>query len=198
MSDSPTTRPSLLARLRDARDREAWVRFVELYTPLVHAFARKHGLQDADAADLSQEVLRSVSRAAGRLEYDPARGSFRAWLFTVVRSKLHDFWARQGRPGRGSGDSGVQELLEGRSARDDELAAAWEREYEQRLFATAAEQVRPEFRPDTWQAFWRTAVEGGSASEVAGELGMTVGAVYVAKSRVLARLRERVRQLEAE
>jgi RNA polymerase sigma-70 factor (ECF subfamily) len=198
MNDSPTTRPSLLARIRDARDREAWIEFVELYTPLVHGFARKHGLQDADAADLSQEVLRSVSRAAGRFEYDPGRGSFRAWLFTIVRSKLHSYWAERGRHGQGSGDSGMQQLLEAQPGRDEEMAVVWEREYEQRIFAKAAEKVRGQFQPDTWRAFWRTAVEGRSADEVAGELGATVGAVYIAKSRVLARLREQVRQLEAE
>jgi RNA polymerase sigma-70 factor (ECF subfamily) len=198
MADSPTTRPSLLVRLRDARDREAWGQFVELYSPLVYGFARKHGLQDADAADLTQEVLRSVSRAAGRLEYDPRRGSFRGWLFTVVRSKLHDHWAERGRHGRGSGDSGVQELLEGQVAPGEDLAAAWDREYEQRLFAAAAERVKGEFRPDTWRAFWRTAVEGEDAKRTAAELGVTVGAVYIAKSRVLARLREQVRELEGE
>jgi RNA polymerase sigma-70 factor (ECF subfamily) len=188
----------LLARIRDARDREAWNQFVELYTPLVHGFARKHGLQDADAADLCQEVLRSVSGAAGRLEYDPGRGAFRSWLFTVVRSKLHNFWAERGRHGQGSGDTGMQQLLEDQPSRDDELAAAWEQEYEQRLFAVAAEQVRGEFQSDTWRAFWRTAVDGQGASEVAKELGMSVGAVYIAKSRVLARLREQVQLLETE
>src|SRR5207245_5257494 len=111
MTESPITRPSLLVRLRDARDELAWSQFVEIYAPLVYGFARKHGLQDADAADVTQDVLRSVAGAAKKLEYDPQRGSFRGWLFTVVRNRLRDFWAVQGRQALGSGGpSAVQRL----------------------------------------------------------------------------------------
>src|SRR5438552_1369435 len=85
MPESPQTRASLLVRLRDGHDREAWRQFVDLYAPLVYGFARRRGLQDADAADLMQDVLRAVSGAAGRLDYDPAKGTFRSWLFTVTR-----------------------------------------------------------------------------------------------------------------
>src|SRR5947208_6425875 len=105
MADSPITRPSLLVRLRDARDELAWSQFVELYAPLVYGFARKHGLQDADAADLTQEVLQAVSGGIRRFDYDPRRGSFRGWLFTVVRNKLCDSAAARERPGRGTGDT---------------------------------------------------------------------------------------------
>src|SRR5881275_2228178 len=103
MSESPTTRPSLLVRLRDARDELAWSQFVEVYAPLVYGYARKHGLQDADAADLTQDVLQSVAGAVRRLDYDPQRGSFRGWLFTVVRNRFRNFLAARGRPGQGSG-----------------------------------------------------------------------------------------------
>src|SRR5437870_8680075 len=109
MSDSPITRASLLVRLRDAQDEWAWSQFVEIYAPLVYGYARKHGLQDADAADLTQDILRTVAGAVGRLEYDPQRGSFRGWLFTVVRNRLRDFLASQRRHCQGSGDPGVQE-----------------------------------------------------------------------------------------
>jgi len=95
MTTSPHTRPSLLVRIRDAADREAWRQFVELYAPLVYRFARRRGLQDADAADLTQDVLQAVARSSGRLEYDPRRGTFRGWLFTVDRNKLHTFLRRQ-------------------------------------------------------------------------------------------------------
>jgi len=97
MAESVTTRPSLLARIKDARDRQAWAEFVEIYAPMVYGFARNQGLQDADAADLTQEVLSAVARSAPRLEYDPARGTFRGWLFTVVRNELRDFAAARGR-----------------------------------------------------------------------------------------------------
>src|SRR4051794_5735586 len=105
MAEFPLTRASLLLRLRDSRDEAAWREFVQLYTPLVYGYARKQGLQDADAADLSQDVLGAVAGAIGRLEYDPNRGAFRNWLFTVVRRKLSDWRAAQTNRLRGSGDS---------------------------------------------------------------------------------------------
>jgi RNA polymerase sigma factor (sigma-70 family) len=197
MSEPPVTRPSLLVRLRDAADGDAWRLFVELYAPLVYRVARKRGLQDADAADVTQEVLQAVSRAVRRLEYDPARGTFRGWLGAVARSKLNNFLAARQRNTPGSGDTAVQQLLEGRPDPADE-DAQWEREYRQRLFAWAAEQVRPAFEGSTWRAFWGVAVEGRGAEEVGRELGLSVGAVYVAKSRVLARIRQAIQDVEAE
>src|SRR5437660_7551812 len=112
MLESPATRASLLVRLRDGGDAGAWQEFVQLYAPVVYGFARKRGLQDADAADLMQEVFRSVAGAAGRLEYDPKRGSFRGWLYTVTRNKIYTFLDSQRRQVRGSGDSGAQALLD--------------------------------------------------------------------------------------
>src|SRR5262249_14174045 len=138
MAEPPNTRASLLIRIRDARDGQAWAQFVELYAPLVYGFARKRGLQDADAADLTQEVLRTVARAVGRLEYDPARGSFRSWLFTVARNKLYNFLNRPKLPGNNSADS--QEVLAGQPAREE--VDQWDQEYQQRLLAWAAAQIR--------------------------------------------------------
>src|SRR5262245_49664169 len=113
MPDAPPTRASLLVRIRDGRDHEAWGQFVELYAPVVYGFARKRGLQDADAADVMQDVLRSVASAADRLNYDPSRGTFRGWLYTVARNKVFNFLeAGRHRLGRGSGDTGVREKLE--------------------------------------------------------------------------------------
>jgi RNA polymerase sigma-70 factor (ECF subfamily) len=198
MGEEPATRASLLIRIRDQGDHAAWSQFVDVYQPLIHGFARKHGLQEADAADLTQEVLRAVARAAERLDYDPRRGSFRGWLFTVVRNKLRDFLDAQRRQVQGSGDTGVQRSLNEQPAPADAPEEEWERAYERRLFTWAAEQVRAGVQASTWQAFWQTAVEGKSGQEVAQALGISVAAVYLAKSRVMARLKELIQQLQAE
>jgi RNA polymerase sigma factor (sigma-70 family) len=198
MADSASTRPSLLARNRDRRDGKAWAEFVDIYAPLVYGYAQKRGLQDADAADLTQEVLRAVAGSVGRLDYDPRRGSFRGWLFTVVRNELRDFAAAQRRPGRGSGDTDQLRRLEQEPDRAEDDATLWEREYEKQLFTWAAEQVRRDFQETTWQAFWLTAVQGQSGKEAADALGLTTAAVYLAKRRVMARLKEQVEQLKAE
>ena len=107
MADIPSTRASLLVRLRDPRDGPAWGEFVDLYAPLVYGYLRKQGLQDADAADLSQEVLGAVAGAVGRLEYDPRRGAFRNWLFTIVRRKLSNWRAAQAHRTARAGPSNV-------------------------------------------------------------------------------------------
>ena len=193
MSDAPATRLSLLVRLRDAHDDGAWSQFVEIYAPLVYGFARKHGLQDADAADLTQDVLQAVSGGIRRLDYDPRRGTFRGWLFTVVRNKLRNFLASQKKPGRGSGDSDAQQRLQEVPAREEDQSAWWDQEYEQRVFSWAAEQVRGSFSASTWNAFWLTAVEGKTGPEVARHLRMSVAAVYLAKGRVLTRLKDIIR-----
>jgi len=198
MAEPPLTRVTLLHRLRDGKDADAWREFIRLYGPVVYGFARNRGLQDADAADLMQEVLRSIARNADKMEYDPKRGTFRGWLYTVTRNKIYNFLSGQKNRPRGSGDSGAQERLDAVPDRADPPDADWDLEYQRRLSARAMDRVRHEFHAATWDAFWGTAVEGRSAAEVGGELKMTTGAVYVAKSRVLARLREEVRRIEAE
>lgn len=194
----PVTRVSLLVRLRDGDDMQAWPEFIGIYAPVVYGFARKRGLQDADAADLMQEVLRSLSVAARRLDYDPARGSFRGWLFTITRNKVYNFLDKGRRQTRGSGDSGAHERMQAVPDRDDGLSEEWDREYQRRLAAIAMERVQREFQPATWQAFTLTAVDGLNANEAGTKLKMSPGAVYVAKSRVLARLKEEVQKLQAE
>jgi len=165
----------------------------------VYRFARNRGLQDADAADLMQDVMRSVARNAHRMEYDPKRGTFRGWLYTVTRNKIYNFLSSQRNRPRGTGDTDAQERLDATPAREEEGPDAdWEKEYQRRLSARAMEIVRSEFQPNTWAAFWQTAVEGKGAAEVGAALKMSAGAVYVAKSRVLARLREEVQTMMEE
>jgi len=191
MTAPPLTRASLLVRLRDPNDTEAWKDFVRLYATVIYGFARKRGLQDADAADLMQEVLRSVAGAVGRLDYDPIKGTFRGWLYSITRNKIYNFLESRRRHPRGTGDSNAHQRLEEQPGREAE-ADEWDREYERKAFAWASDRVRPEFQPNTWQAFWLTAVEGQNAKDAGRRLGLSPGAVYVAKSRVLARLKEEI------
>ncbi len=198
MPDALLTRPSLLVRLRDPHDRLAWEQFVDLYGSLVYRFVRKRGLQDADAADLTQDVLQAVAHSMGRWQYDPAQGTFRGWLFALTRNKMARFLQRRQRQAIGTGDTGAHERLGEEAAADGAAEQAWDQEYQQQLFCVAAEQIRDSFAPKTWQAFWQTAVEGKPGADVAAALGISVGAVYVAKSRVMARLVAQVQQLQEE
>lgn len=198
MQESPATRASLLVRLRDVGDADAWREFVRLYAPIIYGFARKRGLQDADAADLMQEVLRSVATAAQRLEYDPSRGTFRGWLFTVTRNKVFNFLESNGRRVIGSGDARVQEHLEQHADAGGTLATDWEADYQRTTAAQAMERVKKEFQPATWQAFLHTAIEGQTPAQVAARVGLSVGAVYVAKSRVIARLRQEIETMQGD
>ncbi len=147
MSEPPTTRLSLLARLRDIGDAQAWADFVQLYAPLVYGLARRCGLQDADAADLTQEVLRALVHAVPEFHYDPARGRFRAWLFTVARNTLRKFLQARRRQPEAPGDGAVHDLLAQQPAPEE--VAAWEQEYQARLFELACQRVRDSFRLST-------------------------------------------------
>jgi RNA polymerase sigma factor (sigma-70 family) len=187
----------LLVQLRDGANNGAWQEFMKLYGPVVYGFARKRGLQDADAADLMQDVMRSVSSAIGRLDYDRTQGTFRGWLFTITRNKVFNFLsARRIRP-QGSGDTTTNQLLASHPDANDG-SDDWELEYQRRLASIAMQRVQSEFHENTWQAFRLTAVEGAAAAEVAKQLGMSPGAIYVAKSRVLARLKDEVENLRRQ
>jgi RNA polymerase sigma-70 factor (ECF subfamily) len=198
MADALLTRASLLVRLRDPKDRAAWQQFVELYGRLVYGFVRQRGLQDADAADLTQEVFLAVAQAAGRWQYDPRQGSFRGWLYGITRNKFARFLQRRGAGPVGGGDSNIRRRIEEQPSQEPGAEAAWEQEFQQQLLRLAAARIQGNFAPTTWQAFWQTAVEGKSAGDVAAELGLSIGAVYVARSRVLARLAEQVQGMQGE
>jgi RNA polymerase sigma factor (sigma-70 family) len=194
----PTTRRSLVLRLRNREDEAAWSEFVEIYEPLIYRLLRHKGIQDADARDLCQEVFRAVASAIERWDPDPARGSFRGWLFRITRNLMINFLVAQRRAPRGTGSTSVQELLEAQPADDAAAEEEFASEFRRRAFRWAAGQVQREFTEATWQAFWKTGVDNRPIAEVARELGLSVGAVYIARSRVLARLRDRVEQLTKE
>jgi RNA polymerase sigma factor (sigma-70 family) len=193
----PSTHGSLLVRVRDLSDRDAWTSFVQVYAPVVYRYARRHGLQDADAADLSQDILRRVAGAIQEFRYDRQRGSFRGWLFTVTRNALQNFLTGSRRRSATLATYARQLSASPADEQSDD-SQIWDEEYERQLLAKAAEYVRPRFSATTWQAFWQTAVEGKSAPEISQALGISVGALYVARSRVLAKLRLEIERLETE
>jgi RNA polymerase sigma-70 factor (ECF subfamily) len=144
-----------------------------------------------------QDVMRSVSAAIGRLDYDRKQGTFRGWLFTITRNKIYNFLsARKIRP-QASGDSTTNKLLNSHPDGEDG-SAAWEMEYQRRLASLAMEHIKSEFQANTWRAFWLTAVEGVSAADASKQVGLSTGAIYVAKSRVLARLKDAVETMRQQ
>lgn len=192
MRGAPSTRQSLLVRLRNADDEQAWSEFTELYGPLVHRLARRSGLQEADAQDLVQDVFRAVARAIERYDPDPGRGSFRAWLSRIARNLIINLLAARQRHPQGTGDSDIQRLLEAEPEPNSEDSAYFDVECRRRLLVWAAERVRGEFSAAAWQAFWQAGVEGRSPKDVAQTLGMSVGTVYQYKSRAIVRIRREI------
>ncbi len=195
-STESTTRASLLVRIRDPRDAEAWSQFNRVYGPLIFRFARKHGFQDSDAADLTQEVLREVCRKIRQFDYDRELGRFRGWLLTVARYTLIRMRKAKTRQPGGTGDTATIRKLESVADDSDALEQDWNQEYERTVFEWASRDVRGQVLESTWEAFWRTAVEGRKPIQVARELGMSVGSVYVARNRVLARLKQQISEID--
>lgn len=198
MPHVPETRASLILRLPSATNAEAWREFVSIYEPFVYRFARRGGLQDADARELVQNVLLSVARAVGRWRPDGDRGKFRTWLFRIARNQLIDIVSKRQKQMVGQGGTSMVGVLNQHPALDtwssDDVWLSHRRE----LFQWAAERVKNSVKEATWQAFWMTAVEDRSVEDAAGILGLSVGAVYIARSRVLSRLRDEIAMWEDE
>ena len=198
MTPTPTTRASLVFRLRDSQDHEAWVEFVEIYEPVIYRQLRKCGLQDADARELMQEFFIAVSRRIEHWELAKERGSFRGWLRRVTRNLVIN-WMRHGqRRMMAFGGQESQSLFVDIAADECPESIEFDTELRRSTFQRASESVRQEQSPKAWQAFWSTAIDGKTPAIVARELGMSVGAVRVAKCRVLARIKEVVCTLENE
>ena len=191
MTESPETRLSLIVRLKDHDDQEAWGEFLEIYRPLVYRLAICKGLQDADAEDVVQQVFGSVARAVDRWQPDAARATFRTWLTTIARNATINALVRRA-PDRASGDTADRELLAEYAETADSQVLVMESRRE--IFQWAARRVREEFEPKTWDAFWLTAVEGHDVTEVAKAIDKKPGAIYAARSRVMKRLKQIVQQ----
>ncbi len=188
--EAPATRPSLLVRLGDARDDAAWQAFDRAYGPLIYAHCRRCGLQDADAAEISQDVLLDVLRVIGRFRYDRKRGTFRAYLGMVTRRRLIRFWRR-----RQLQHSWKQ--LDHRQLAEclHDHRTHWDEDVDAHLLEQAMQRVEPRVEPETWKAFVRVWVRDEPPADVARQLERDVQWVYVAKSRILRKLQQEVAHL---
>src|SRR5262249_17144512 len=194
-TDFPETRESLLVQLRSPANREAWDQFALIYRPVIYRLARRRGLQDADAQDLAQRVLMAIASAIGSWERSNEAVKFRHWLRRVARNAIVNALARRPHD-RAAGGSAVHELLLDQPGVDPESDAQIELEYRRELYLQAARIVRCDVDADTWRAFEMTVVESRTIDEAAVDLQKPAGTIYAARSRVMRRLREAVRELE--
>ncbi len=185
-AEADATRPSLLLRIRDPQDADSWSNFVDLYSPLLLRYARKRGLQEADAADVTQDVLVQLAKSIRSFEYRPERGRFRDWLGTVVRHRVLRFFKREANQARRADGEWLDDLPATQQDSD------WSDAFNAHILNAALEHVRPHFEETTWEAFRLAWLEQQPATTVAEKLDVPVAGVYLAKSRVLKRLREEV------
>jgi len=180
---------SLLDRLSRRPNDADWRRLVFLYTPVLHAWLGRHDLQSSDLDDLTQEVLGVVVRKLPEFQHNRRTGAFRAWLRTITVHCLRRFWRAKRYQAAAPGGSDFEAYLSQVEDPASGLSAEWDREYG-RLLRRLLELVEPEFQPKTWSAFRLLVLDRRPAAEAAAELGLTVNAVLIAKSRVLQRLRQ--------
>jgi len=192
---SPSTHLTLLARLRNDGDADAWIAFVDLYTPLIHRYCKSRGLQDADSRDVTQQVLTNVHRAIGKFEYDRERGRFRNWLGAITVHEIDRNRRKQRRPGKGTGDGGGLNIADLTAAAVD---PAWIEEFNGYIFNLALERIRREFDDDTWEAFELTWIKDVKAKDAAVQLTKAAGWVYKARYRVVERLRRELDYLTSD
>jgi RNA polymerase sigma-70 factor (ECF subfamily) len=195
VTEFPETRESLLALVRSPANREAWDQFALIYRPVIYRLARHRGLQDADAQDLAQQVLMAVASAIGSWEKSDESVRFRHWLRRVARNAIVNALSRRPQD-RAAGGSAANDLLMEQPNVDLQSDAQIELEYRRELYLRAAKTVRSDFEPETWRAFEMTVIENRSIDEAAVELARPIGTIYAARSRIMRRLREAVRDLE--
>jgi RNA polymerase sigma-70 factor (ECF subfamily) len=181
---------SLLDRLRAPGDPESWRRLVDLYTPLMHRWLRPANLQLSDADDVVQEVLAAVVRKVPEFRHDGRVGSFRAWLRTITVFRLRDYWRVRYAKGPPPDPDDLGRMLTELEDPHGGLSRVWDEEHDQYVLERLMEAIEPEFKPVTWAAFRGHVIEGRSVDAVSAELGVTPNVVFIAKSRVLQRLRE--------
>jgi RNA polymerase sigma-70 factor (ECF subfamily) len=186
---------SLLDRLRDPGNPAAWRNVVDLYTPLMHHWLRAANLQPTDADDLVQEVLAVVVRKVAEFRHEGRAGSFRAWLKAITVNRLRDHWRAKYARTAPAGPDDLGRVLADLEDPHSGVSRLWDEEHDRYVLGRLMELIEPEFKPSTWAAFRGHVVEGRPADAVAAELGLTPNAVFIAKSRVMQRLREEAREL---
>lgn len=197
-TENTKTRQTLLLRIREPADARAWREFTELYLPLLKHFIFLSGVSSNDVDDVGQEVMRTVAKAIRSFQYEPERGTFRSWLFIVTRSRVAKHFKKLARTPSAKAEGGSHEIDRLQDEAEGKQEEEWEKAYRLRMFEWAAPQVRQQVKEKTWRAFWMTAVEGRRVEEVASLLEMTLGGVYVARSRVIAKLRARIQEVAGE
>jgi RNA polymerase sigma factor (sigma-70 family) len=183
------TSATLLQRLNDRSDSVAWQRLVDLYTPLIDRWLRRQGVSAEDAEDVTQDVLGIVVRDLARFRHNGRAGAFRAWLRTITTNRLRHSWRshRLGHQTTSSPDFGA--TLDQLEDPASDLSRCWDREHDEFVLHRLLDLIEADFQPATWRAFRLQVFDGASAQRAAAELGMTVNAVLIAKSRVLSHLR---------
>ena len=192
MTQPPKTRFSLIGRLHDPTDSEAWAEFVQIYQPMIQRIAQRRGLQYADAAEVTQDVLARIANSIHRWNPDSERGSFRGWLYRMTRNLTIDHIRRNKSQNNGGLEAhfDINQIAEP----SEQDSREFQIEYERQLFNWAAAQVQSSFKPLNWPAFWLTTVDGVSIDTAARRLKIPKGKIYVARSRVMARIAEVIRE----
>jgi RNA polymerase sigma-70 factor (ECF subfamily) len=181
--------------LQDTGDDAAWEEFASIYRPIIVRIALRRQLQFDDAEDLAQQVLLLVLKNISNWKTDPARARFRTWLQTVVRNAMMNALTRRPKEQASGGTTSLQQL----NQCPDKADSLWfDLEWQRETLRWVAQQVRGEFESTTWTAFWDTAIEQLSAQEVAERTGRSVGAVYIARSRVMQRIKQRIAELDED
>ena len=183
----PETRHSLIVRLKDQRNNLAWTEFLCAYEPFLLRLVRKQGTPERHVADVSQQLLIAIAKSVEGWEPDGKSASFLRWLGCVARNVAIKFMMRERKQITGQGGSDFLTVLE--EAIDSSVNGELQHQYQQELILWAAERVRSEFRESSWRAFWETEVAGRSIAEVSKDLGVSVGSVYMSRSRIFARIR---------
>lgn len=188
MNSTPETRYTLIGKLHNPQDAEAWAEFTSIYQPLIFRICRRRGLQHADAVDVTQDVLAKVAQAIEKFDMDQHGATFRGWLYRVTQNLVIDFMRKRDRNVLAKADHSLIKADQ-EQGKGSEESIEFRLEYQRQIFWLAAKEVRSQVKPTTWLAFHMTEIERRPVEEVAKELKLTTGSVYVSRSRVIAKLK---------